>query len=91
MTFIPHNYIKVMGTSHCTSFLSHIQSASYILASIAKLTMCEPIYCNASEHVTKSDDSLKELQAAVNGCLRRFRRDEPEKELKDKYRCVILY
>ena len=52
--------------------------------------MHEPIYCNASKTATVSSagDFLAgaELTAAISDAQRLFKRSEPAKELKDKYR-----
>jgi hypothetical protein len=57
--------------------------------------MCEPIYHNTSESIADSDASgvvmnEKDLLDAVNDCQRIFRRGDPEKELKDKYRYINI-
>ena len=51
--------------------------------------MFEPIYQNTSESITDASGVVmdeRQLIAAVSDCQRIFRRGDPEKELKDKYR-----
>ena len=51
--------------------------------------MFEPIYQNTSESTTDASGVVmdeRQLLAAVSDCQRTFRRGDPEKDLKDKYR-----